>query len=208
MLAYISRPQFITLKPEVFKKYLEQEGLNKIITLRDQLKLSDKEGREKYTRYTKVLLQVGEIYDKSLQKVLGQKLEIIPEQNPYGLKVGDELTVKVIFEGKPLRSALVSATHTRFEGKEGYACRVRTDAKGRAKFRLTATGPWLVRLVHMIPLKGSAQVDWESFARERIIKGYSRADWESFWASMTFALKSAPKQAYSSSHQLEKGRMR
>jgi len=36
------------------------------------------------------------------RQVLGQKIEIVLQQNPYLLGPGDSLDVKVLFEGKPL----------------------------------------------------------------------------------------------------------
>lgn len=49
---------------------------------------------------------------------------------------------------------------------------VRTDARGRARFRLDRSGTWLVRLVHMEP-SSEAGIDWRSY-----------------WASLTFELGS------------------
>jgi len=47
---------------------------------------------------------------------------------------------------------------------------VRSDAQGRAKFRVDANGVWLIKAVHILP---------------------AGADWSSYWASLTFERKAA-----------------
>ncbi len=89
------------------------------------------------------------------------------EKNPYMLKGGGELPVRLLYEGKPLAGALVMALQRGRPDK----VTARTDAKGRAVLKLDRPGFWLVKAVQMIPAPADAG-----------------ADWESFWASLTFAL--------------------
>lgn len=167
------KARLIELKPDQFLKYLQAEGLDHIIELRKQRGETEKTGRERYSRYVKTLVQVGDRISGSINKVIGQKIEIVPLVNPYTFKVGDSIQVQVLFDGKPLQNGLISGTYAGFTDKpDTYAQGVRTDKHGKAVFRLTHAGPWMVRIVHMVPLQNSPD-----------------ADWESFWASLTFEVK-------------------
>jgi hypothetical protein len=96
-------------------------------------------------------------------------VEIVPLADPTGLKAGDTLKVRVLFEGKPLAGARVSA-YSRGGEKVKTRSAV-TSAAGEASFPLDA-GPCLVRLVHM----RRATADRE-------------ADWHSFWTALSFAVR-------------------
>ncbi|HEY8849582.1 MAG TPA: DUF4198 domain-containing protein, partial [Thermoanaerobaculia bacterium] len=72
----------------------------------------------------------------------------------------------VLFEGKPVANAFVTAIH-----RDDPAARVsaRSDASGRVTLSLPRSGVWLVKSVQMIAAPAG-----------------SNADWESLWASLTF----------------------
>ena len=72
-----------------------------------------------------------------------------------------------LFRGAPLAGAQVVAVPK--QGAAGQIAR-RTDSEGRVAFPLAASGPWLIKAVHMVRLESD-----------------SRAQWESVWASLTFA---------------------
>ncbi len=167
--------QNIILKPKAFNKYLEHEGLTDILALRKQKKQLATQGRERYSRSIKSIVQVGEVAEPVVLGVLDKQIEIIPEQNPADLRPGQTLTLQVRFEGKPLANRLVNAYHT--AGTRLTNLPARTDSDGRVSFRLDYGGPWLVRLVHM---RACAQ-------------NCSKVDWESYWSSLTFALADLPK---------------
>jgi len=143
-----------------FDSYLEEEGLERIKGLR---KAGDGPVKEIYSRCAKSLIRVG---DSSLgyDRELGLELELVPEKNPYALKPGEALPVRLLYQGKPLDGALVV----------GLAADAKISARtagGRASLVLDRPGLWLIKAVHMIPApKGSG------------------AEWESLWASLTFEL--------------------
>lgn len=149
---------------------LREEGLDSIVALREQSGESQSEARERYSRYLKSLLQAGARHDETYKRELGFKLEIIPQTNPYELKIGDSLEVKVLFEGKPLPNAKVFADNR--EAGSTRTQQTRTTAAGIATVKLDRSGFWLVRLVHM-----------------RRCAALAEADWESFWAAYTFGAK-------------------
>ncbi len=55
-------------------------------------------------KYAKALFTVGNPGGETFSKVLGHTMEIIPLNDPATLKEGDDLNVKVLFEGNPART--------------------------------------------------------------------------------------------------------
>ena len=151
----------ITLDAKKFTEYLREEGLDSIIDLRAKSGEGNKEARERYSRYLKSLLQVGSRHDQTYKRELRFTLEIVPQTNPYELKLGAKLRVKVLFEGKPLTNAKVFADNR--EGGSARTQQARTTSDGIASFKLDRSGFWLVRLVHMRRCPDPAEADWESF---------------------------------------------
>lgn len=161
----------IKLDAKQFKEYLLEEGLEAIIALREKSGESQAEGRERYSRYLKSLLQAGTKQDDTFKRDVGHQLEIIPQSNPYKLKTGDTLTVSVRFQGKPLAGVYVFANNRNAQAVS--AQRATTSTDGTASFTLDQPGQWLIRLVHM----------------RRCAEACKDIDWESFWTAYSFGMK-------------------
>ena len=160
IVGYRSRTKPLEMPPEKFEQYLRDEGLERIIALRAQRGESKKPSREIYSRCAKALLIAG-AGPTAFEKPLGFRYEIVP------LKLdADTADVKVLYESKPLAGALVVAMH---RDDPSLRIRVRSDAAGRASFKLPKRGVWMIKSVQMIAAPPS-----------------SNADWESLWASLTF----------------------
>ncbi len=97
---------------------------------------------------------------------LGFPLELVAERNPYALSQGDELSVRLTYEDKPLAGALVVARNALDPHAKQEA---RSDVDGRVRFRVGPGSMWLIKAVHMVPAPAG-----------------SGADWASYWASLTF----------------------
>ena len=182
-LAVMDRvPTPITMERDKFNKYLEDEGQEAVIALRARLGQSDQGGKEVYARYLKALIQdrdvAGSVPSTLYKRRVGQRLEILLENDPGRMKADKVLTVKVLFEGKPLAGARVFACRREAGGQEVVALPATTSALGLAEFKLDQTGLWLVRLVHFrVPTERKPE---------------STAPWESFWASYSFTAREAP----------------
>jgi uncharacterized GH25 family protein len=168
LIAMERKPQTIKIEADKFTRYLEDEGLASIVARRETLGESKAEGRERYSRYLKTFVRCGGKPDVSFRRVVGHRLEILPQSDPTAGKVGDPLEVRVLFEGKPLAGVRVFA-ETRDGEARVQTQSVSTDSEGRATFDRKWEGTWLIRLVHM----------------QRATKG-DEMDWESFWAAYTF----------------------
>ena len=145
-----------------FEQYLEKEGLERIKTLRTFGPPKGKVIREDYSRSAKALVMAGKP-GTSADRVLGLRLELVAEKNPY---LAARVPLRLIYEGKPLEGALVVAFNKTEPLKK---LKARTDKDGRVQFDFNRPGVWLVTAVHMLPAPPK-----------------TNADWESVWASLTF----------------------
>jgi len=83
----------------------------------------------------------------------GQKIEIMPMVDPFRLRVGDDLPVRVYYEGVRISNARVTAT-VRPSGFSGPGTEIQaarpTDAHGTTWLHVSRPGTWVVRLVHEV----------------------------------------------------------
>jgi uncharacterized GH25 family protein len=172
-VVYDSSRYAVALAAAKFEAYLKEEGLEKIVALRARQGKSAAAAKEVFSRCAKALVAVGgaSSRDPGYDRVLGQRLELVAEKNPYALAGGGELPVRLLYEGKPLAGALVMALQRDRPDNLPGKVMARTDARGRVTLKLDRPGFWLVKAVNMIPAPPDAG-----------------ADWESFWASLTLTL--------------------
>ena len=71
------------------------------------------------------------------------------------------MSVQVLYEGKPLPDKLI-VTWDKNTGINTRQQKFRTDANGKIQFPLDKKGIWMVSLVHMVPLTGNSQADYQS----------------------------------------------
>ena len=169
VLTYDSQPSTIVLQPADFLSYLQEEGLDHVAAARHAAGQDQTPGRERYQRFVKTLLLAGAKADATFAVRAGQRLEIVPVTDPLAARAGSRLAFGVLFEGRPLAGASVRAWHRR--STEVVILKGQTGTDGTVAFDLPHAGPWMISLVHMIPLHGVPGLDWESS-----------------WASLTFAL--------------------
>ena len=162
---------YIKLGAKEFEEYLSEDGMEYIIAEREKRGERQKEGRERYSRFIKTLLQVGDKHDAAFKKNAGLKLEIVPLENPYSKKIGDNLKFQILFDGKPLKDKTVFANNK--DGADISNQKLKTDRKGKISVKLDRQGIWLVRLVVM----------------QRCKTDCAEADWESFWGAFSFGMK-------------------
>ena len=177
MVTFDSQPNTISLPADTFHAYLHDEGIDFIKARRLASGDDKKPGRERYRRFVKTLMHVQAAApvepltapDDTFSRVAGQRLEIVPLNNPLALAPGGDLGVKLLFDGQPLAGALVKTWHR----KDGQLLIVRTRsaADGTAALTLPHPGAWMVSVVHMVPAVGVKDIDWDSL-----------------WANLSFGL--------------------
>jgi hypothetical protein len=189
LVALASQLAFIELPAAQFTSYLRQEGLGLALRQRQEADESTtKPGREAYRRCAKTLVLATRgpalppaAADTAYHRVLGLPLELVPEQNPYRLRPGAALTVRVLSQGRPVAGAQVqvwrptppAGPHRMPAPGQSAAIHFTTysNAQGRILLRLPDAGPYLLATVRIE-------------AAPAALTG--RADWLSTWASLTF----------------------
>lgn len=164
-VAAVTHPRLIVLEAPVFTEYITEEGLEEIVTARAARGESEKPGRERYSKVAKLALCApgeGVSFGNSLDLPEIQPLEIVPEEDPCELRVGDTLHVQVLFQDEPLGNVRVGAGYAGVHGHH-YPVWVTTDAEGRAAIPLDRSGAWFVRTLHMIPSAEFEDADWQSW---------------------------------------------
>ncbi len=111
-------------------------------------------------------LPAGTGTDDTYKKTVGLPLEIVPLNDPYRTKPGDEMSFMVLWGGKPLEFTLVKVWNRK--NNNTILQNIYTQKDGIITTRLSNTGMWMVSCIKMIPSKDT------------------KADWQSYWASYTF----------------------
>ncbi|MFQ5628932.1 MAG: DUF4198 domain-containing protein [bacterium] len=168
-----TKARMIALSAKDFNEYLIHDGLLDVLEARKKNNELEKDARELYSKHVKAIIQVGDKRSDGYKANLGYPIEIIPLQNPYTLKAGEDLAVQVLRDGKPVAKQLVYGSYAGYhghddEGDHVEAVKIRTDEAGIAKIKLEKSGQWYIRLIHMV---ASDKND---------------VDYESNWATLTF----------------------
>ena len=160
-VVYSGLNSFIELAPAKFNAYLEEDGLRNALQYRKQHNEMDSMSHELYQRSVKTILQVGEKYDSSFKQTTPLPLDIIPMQHPYLIKDKQKLTMKVLFNKKPLVEQLVIVWY-RYEGKTMKE-ELLTDQDGFVSFKVKKSGAWMVSTVKMEHLDNNPKANWQSY---------------------------------------------
>jgi hypothetical protein len=169
-LALATNNAFLTFPADSFNAYLRAENLGNILAIRKQNAQLNQPAREAYRRCAKALVQVGSAPSTSeaFKQIAGLPLELIPEQNPYKLLPGASLTVRLLADGEPVAGALLKVYY-RDVKKNVEKIEIHTNQNGRALFRLSIPGTYLITTMRMTR-SADPQV----------------ADWQSTWSSLSF----------------------
>jgi hypothetical protein len=176
-----TRPNDIAMDAKAFNDYLAHDGITDMLDWRSANGALNKDAVEKYSKHVKTIFQVGDKKTTDWQAELGYPIEFIPLANPYDLKPGDKLPVKLLFAGKPLTNQIVTIDaasppqdhghehaaadehghehdaangHSHEEGEEhthAGGTQLRTDARGELTFPVDREGVWFLRTIHLVP---------------------------------------------------------
>lgn len=170
-----TRPSMKTLPAEDFRAFLKLYGaLDSLALFDNDNKLSAV--RQRSSKHVKAVVQVGDAYSSDYSKRLGYPVEIILKNNPYKLKLNDELKFQVLFNGKPAANQLVYVSHAGFHEddqseKRLNAQKLRTDKNGLASFKVGKKSAWYIALIHAQLVKDA------------------EADYEANWSTLTFEMR-------------------
>lgn len=121
---------------------------------------------EETQMFGKAIVTVGTQFDmQAAIKPVGQELEIVPLSNPNNLQAKALLPIQVLYQGKPLAGAMVTATSDVLASMDptameqhrdinGYAAKTGKD--GKTNFIPLVNGRWKVKVVHETPYTDTA----------------------------------------------------
>ena len=113
-----------------------------------------------YEKFAKLLLPVDG-KTNGFDKICGHRLEIVPLSNPLTATPGDELSFKVLLNGKPTAFDAMEATYDGFTDIPGaWAYSAAPTKHGEGRVKITAPGLWVVRVSITVPNK-TAEYDEE-----------------------------------------------
>ena len=170
------RPRILRLEGKAFNQYLKEDGIPDILELRRRRGEMNSAARERYSKHVKALVLVGgrgAVGDSAFSVQLGYPAELVPLDNPYGMKRGQGLRVRALVDGKPVVGQLVLAGGHSASGEKFPEVRMRTDSQGVARLALRRTGVWYVKFVNM----------------REVAAGSDSVNYESKWATLSFALR-------------------
>ena len=117
------------------------------------------------TAHGKAVVNLGGAAETGLiSKPAGRILEIVPQVNPAQVKPGQRFPVKVLYKGKPLPGAIVTAYFAGFADKdddEYFAFSGNTDKKGLVSIIPLKGGSWLAKATFEKPYADKAVCDQE-----------------------------------------------
>ena len=159
--------RMIDMNAEEFNEYLVHDGIVDAIEQREAAGKTNDEVTERYSKYVKALVQVGDARSGEWAHELGYPVEFMPLRNPYELGVGDELRVRFLRAGEPVANQLVYANYEGHQGRDAggehvEAVITRTNADGVATIPLSGTGRWYLRTIHMVETPSEPDIDYES----------------------------------------------
>ncbi|MGH9946100.1 MAG: DUF4198 domain-containing protein [Pyrinomonadaceae bacterium] len=159
-----------TLKAAAFNEYLPAEGIPDILENRKRDGELDKDATYRYSKYVKTILQVGDKRTDSYKTSLGYAVEMLPQSNPYNVKVGRTIEIACLKDGKPLVGQTV-VTGNEADGKLATEKSVRSDEKGIIKIKLDRAGKWYAKFINMVKVADP------------------KLNYESKWATLTFEIR-------------------
>jgi uncharacterized GH25 family protein len=151
-------PQSIEMNRKQVQHYLDEIDAPPLLTQAWFAGKGAKPWREIYSKHAKTFVRVGRPKgDRSWSEPVGMALEIVPERDPTTLRAGDEFPVSVFKNGTPLIDFSLGIMR---EGRTNRAFK-KTDAAGRAVFKLARAGKWLLRGTELRS-SNKPGIDWES----------------------------------------------
>ncbi|MDD9739758.1 MAG: DUF4198 domain-containing protein [Marinovum algicola] len=153
---------------ELFESFLIHKDWAPLLEEHKARGLSETGVRERYSRYGKALIAVGD--GAGADREAGLETEIVALANPYTDDLSDGLPVRVLYQGAPRADAQVELFAKSPEGEVEITL-LRTDAEGVALLPVTPGQVYLADAVVVRPLEPVAEDD---------------PVWESLWASLTF----------------------
>lgn len=148
-------PRGIDLSEAQVEEYFAEIGADSALRARWSATPRPRAWHETYTKHAKSFVGVGGGgADTSWRIPVGLTVELVPLFAPDRVRVGDEVAVRLLSDGRPESGAVIGL----MQGRDGRTFAT-TDEAGLARFRVPLAGPALFFTVRLRPApKGSAWV--------------------------------------------------
>ncbi len=153
---------------ERFVGFLEHKDLGWGLAEHDARGLSRENVRERYSRYAKSLVAVGEGAGADVEA--GLVTEFVALENPYTGDMSDGFDVRALYEGAPLEDVQIEVFRKAPDGTVEITLE-RTDAAGEATIPVEPGYRYMLDTVVLQPLEVVEERD---------------PSWETLWANLTF----------------------
>jgi Domain of unknown function (DUF4198) len=172
VLGVSTKPRVLAMSGTDFNAYLRSDGIPDELAARRAQNRLQQPSKERYQKHVKALVQVGTTSSDAFSTVLGYPAELVPVENPYALKVGATLSIRVLVDGKLVANQFVQ--YGGLSASDGRVAQrnIRSDAAGLIRIPLDRAGTYYVKFINMTRIANDAE-----------------ADHSSKWASLTFAIK-------------------
>jgi nickel transport protein len=94
-------------------------------------------------------------------KPLEQQFELVPQKDPTTVRVGDKLSMKVIFDGKPVQGAIITTGGGHASDTKDA---LKTDKEGMVTVSIEKPGSQLIKATYTTPTKDDPDADTLSLA--------------------------------------------
>ncbi|MBV50851.1 MAG: DUF4198 domain-containing protein [Sulfitobacter sp.] len=128
--------------------------------------------RERYSRYSKALIAVGD--GRGNDSAMGMETELTAITNPYDADFNDQMEIALTYQQAPRQDVQIEV-YERDADKQVTVTKYRTDDNGHATFPVV---PGMTYMVDSVVLRPAPDVG----------KTKDSPQWESLWASLTFAV--------------------
>ncbi len=155
-------------KAETFVNFVTSKDFDSVLEAHAARGLPEKGFRERYSRYGKSLISVGN--GAGSDREVGMETEAVALANPYTDDVSGGFPVQFLYQGAP-RADIQVDLFDRAPGAEAVHTKLRTDAEGKVLLPVTPGHEYLADAVVMRVLEPAVDND---------------PVWESLWASLTF----------------------
>lgn len=108
----------------------------------------------KHTITARAIIKVGD-KKTGFSLLADLPLEIVPLKDPFSLKIGDVLPLKVIFKGKPLKEVKLQAISPGYKNP----IKTMTDLQDIVNVKINSRGQWMFKVIHKSPYPDKSIAD-------------------------------------------------
>lgn len=141
LLAVLQKDHPEFLSHDAFEQAIDDSGLTVPDIPDDSIPVT-------ITRCSKLLLQVGDVSGSTFRNAVDLPLEIVPLNNPYLAKPGENMNFRLLFNGKPMEFTPLKVWNKK--GERVLVQNIYTQKDGTMNTPLSNEGAWMVTAQKMV----------------------------------------------------------